>query len=79
MDIPETASCWDKFHSFYAGHGLFSNKTMDLTQKKIKFGAVQHSSDLYQKKYAALGISVKKKGPKSKGVGLIMTSNHWKN
>jgi hypothetical protein len=76
---PETASCWDKFHIFYAGHGLFSNKNMDLTQKKFKFGAVQYSSNLYQKKYVALGISVKKKGLKSKGVGLIMTSNHWKN
>jgi len=31
---PETASCWDKLHSFYAGHGLFSNKNNDLTQKK---------------------------------------------
>ena len=40
---PETASCWDKFHNFYAGHVLFSNKNMNLTQKKFKFGAVQYS------------------------------------
>jgi len=74
----ESASCWDKFHSFYAAQGLFSCKNVDLSRKKIKFGAVQYSCELYQKKYAALGITVKKKGIHSKGVGLVVPSNHWK-
>ena len=75
----ETASCWDKFHSFYSQHGLFNSKNLDLNQKRIKFGAVQYTSDLYQKKYAALGITIKKKGRNSKGVGLIVAAKHWKN
>jgi len=74
----ETASCWDKFHTFYSKHGLFSSKNIDLNQKKIKFGAVQYSSELYQKKYTALGIEITKKGKNSKGVGLIVAAKHWK-
>jgi hypothetical protein len=71
----ETASL---FHNFYTGHGLFSCKNIDLNQKKIKFGFVQYSCDLYQKKYAALFTTVKKKGFHSKGAGLVVAFNHWK-
>ncbi len=54
-------SCWDKFHQFYLPKGLYNACNIDLNQRKIKFGQVNFSSKLYQKKLEALGVEVKKK------------------
>ena len=47
-------SCWDKFHQFYLPKGLYNACNIDLNQRKIKFGQVNFSSKLYQKKLEAL-------------------------
>jgi hypothetical protein len=71
-------SCWDKFHQFYLPKGLYNACNIDLNQRKIKFGQVNFSSKLYQKKLEALGVEVKKKGKFSRGVGRIAPKNHMK-
>jgi hypothetical protein len=38
--------------------GLFSKKDINLAENTIKFGNFIYSSELYQKKYKALGIEV---------------------
>jgi hypothetical protein len=48
-------SCWKKFHHFYEPKGLFNRKVVNISDGTIKFGTVNYSSDLYQKKYAAMG------------------------
>jgi hypothetical protein len=48
-------SCWKKFHHFYEPKGLFNRKVINISDGTIKFGTVNYSSDLYQKKYAAMG------------------------
>jgi hypothetical protein len=59
-----TSSCWNKFHDFYEPQGLFSKSKLDFTPDKIKFSSYVYTSDLYQKKYLALGIVT---GQKSMG------------
>jgi hypothetical protein len=51
-----SGSCWNKFHVFYEPRGQFSKCKIDLCGDKLKFGSYQYASDLYQKKYSALGI-----------------------
>jgi hypothetical protein len=75
---PNEGSCWTKFHKFYLPAGLFNSKQIDVRQQKIKFGAPVYTSQLYQKKYEALGIEVVKKGKKSTGMGLIVPERHMK-
>jgi len=50
-----TSSYWNKFHDFYEPQGLFSKSKLDFTSDKIKFSSYLYTSDLYQKKYLALG------------------------
>jgi hypothetical protein len=61
---PDEGSCWHKFHQFYLERSLFNNKQIDLSRNKIKFGSTIYTSELYQKKYEALGVEIKKKGEK---------------
>jgi hypothetical protein len=58
---PEEGSCWSKLHKFYAIHGLFNKKQIDINQRKIKFGAPVYTSQLYQRKYKALDFEIVKK------------------
>ena len=51
-----TSSFWNKFHDFYEPQGLFSKSKLDFTSNKIKLSSYLYMSDLYQKKYSALGI-----------------------
>jgi len=51
-----TSSCWNKFYDFYEHQGLFSKSKLDFTSNKIKLSSYLYMSDLYQKKYSALGI-----------------------
>ena len=37
-----------------------------------------YTSELYQKKYEALGVEVKKKGNNTAGMGLIVPERHMK-
>jgi hypothetical protein len=53
-------SCWNKFHDYYCPKGLYSKKEINVSDATIKFGNVLYSSELYQKKYKALGIEVGK-------------------
>jgi hypothetical protein len=55
---PTKTSCWNKFHYYYLPKGLFSKKQINLTENTIKFRNSVYSSELYQKKYKALGIEV---------------------
>ncbi len=52
---PAEASCWAKFL------GLFTRKQLNLNESKIKFGGFAYTSELYQKKYEALGIEINAK------------------
>ena len=54
-------SCWNKFHEFYEPQGLFTKTKIDLSSNKIKFASYVYTSDLYQKKYSALGIVTERK------------------
>ena len=51
---------------------------IDMSLNKIKFGSTIYTSELYQKKYEALGVEIKKKGNNSTGMGLIVPSQHMK-
>ena len=73
---PDAGSCWSKFHNFYLPKQLFNRKRIDINQKKIKFGAVVLTSELYQKKYDALGIDVQKRGNKTTELGNIQQELH---
>jgi hypothetical protein len=73
---PEEGSCWAKFHKFYVLHGLFNKKQIDVSNKKLKFGAPVYTSQLYQRKYAALGIEVVKKKGRATGMGKIVQKQH---
>ncbi len=73
---PEEGSCWSKFHKFYAMHGLFNKKQIDINQRKIKFGTPIYTSQLYQRKYEALGIEIVKKRGRPTGMGKIVPSQH---
>jgi hypothetical protein len=56
-----TKGGWAKFHEFYQPHGLFNSYFYaDRVGKAFKFLQCIYTSPLYQKKYAALGIEVKK-------------------
>jgi hypothetical protein len=55
---PTKTSCWNKFHDYYLPKKLFSKKEINLSENTIKFGYFIYSSELYQKKYKALGIEV---------------------
>jgi len=68
---PTEASCWAKFHEFYEPKGLFTRKQLNLNESKIKFGGVVYTSELYQKKYEALGIEINAKKGRSTGMGKI--------
>jgi len=46
----------------WACKGLFTKTKIDLTSDKIKFVSYCSSSDLYKKKYTALGIETGRKG-----------------
>jgi len=69
-------TCWNKFHDFYLPNGLFNNNISLSSSQKCKFAEFVCSSDLYQKKYAALGIPVKRKNGKTFGKGLIQDKVH---
>jgi hypothetical protein len=73
---PDEASCWTKFHDFYEPKGLFTKQKLNLNEQKVRFGGVVYTSELYQKKYAALGIEVKKKNGNTKGMGRINLKDH---
>jgi hypothetical protein len=73
---PDEGSCWEKYHNFYLPRGLFNAKRIDLNDNKIKFGTPVYLSDLYQKKYEALGIEVKVKGNKKAGMGQLNFEQH---
>ena len=68
-------SCWNKFHNFYQPHGL-CNKHFSLAAATCKFSGYVYTSPLYQKKYAALGISVTKKRGREAGMGRINERDH---
>jgi hypothetical protein len=70
-------SCRSKFHNFYQPQGLFNNHFhVDVQAKKCKFAQFKYSSDLYQKKYNALGIEIQCRRGKNKGVGKIDWNDH---
>lgn len=63
----ENKSCWDKFHQYYQPQGLFNNHFyVNGAANKCKFSGYQYTSKLYQKKYAALGIKMKRKDSKKR-------------
>jgi len=55
---------------------LFNNNISLSPSQKCKFAGVMYSSDLYQKKYAALGIPVRRKNGKTFDKGLIQDKVH---
>jgi uncharacterized SAM-binding protein YcdF (DUF218 family) len=58
-------------------HGLFGRKKVNVTEGTIKFAPVLYSSELYQKKYKALGIDVTEGGGKiKKMMGRIDLEKH---
>jgi hypothetical protein len=71
-----TDSCWNKFHNFYQPHGLFNKNFSLAAPSKCKFVAYIYTSNLYQKKYAALGITVKLKSGREVGMGRINEGQH---
>ncbi len=73
---PDAGSCWSKFHNFYLPKQLFNRKRIDINQKKIKFGAVVLTSELYQKNYDTLGIEIQKRGNKTTELGNIQQELH---
>ena len=73
---PTEGSCWTKFHEFYEPKGLFTKKALNLNEGKIKFGGFVYTSELYQKKYAALGIEIKTKEGRTEGMGRINPKQH---
>ena len=73
-------SCWAKFHDFYLPQGLFnSHFHVDVQAKKCKFAQFKYTSELYQRKYNALGIEIQRKRGKDTGVGKINWKEHLTN
>ena len=71
-------SCWNKFHDYYYPKGLYSKKEINVSDATIKFGNVLYSSELYQKKYKALGIEVgKQNGQRKSCMAKINVQEHW--
>jgi hypothetical protein len=50
-----TDSCWNKFNKFYQQCGLFNNNDSLQSVDRVEFSNFAYGSDLYQKKYTALG------------------------
>jgi hypothetical protein len=70
-------SCWAKYHDFYLPHGLFNTYFFfDNVGKTGKFSQCIYTSELYQKKYAALGVEVKSKKGRGVGMGRINERDH---
>jgi len=57
------------FILFYLPDGLFNNNISLPSAQKCKFARVVYSSELYQKKYAALGIPIHYKKGSTHGMG----------
>jgi hypothetical protein len=56
------SSGWAKYHDFYQPRGLFNTYFyFDNVGKTCKFSQCIYTSELYQKKYAALRVEVKTK------------------
>ena len=71
-----TDTCWNKFHTFYLPNGLFNNNICLSSPHKCKFAGIVYSSELYLKKYAALGISLHYKKGTNQLTGLIREKVH---
>jgi hypothetical protein len=73
-------SCWSKFHDFYLPQGLSnSHFHVDVQAKKCKFAQFKYTSELYQRKYNALGIEILRKRGKETGMGKINCKDHLTN
>jgi hypothetical protein len=70
---PQSKSCWAKYHDFYQPRLLFNTYFyFDNVGKTCKFSQCIYTLELYQKKYAALGVEVKtKKGKQPELVELM--------
>jgi hypothetical protein len=67
----ETGSCRTKFHNFYDREGLFVKRDVNLNERKLCFAGVKYTSQIHQKKYAALGVEVQQKQGRTSGMGRI--------
>ncbi len=74
---PQSKSCWAKYHDFYQPRGLINTYFyFDNVGKTCKFSQCIYTSELYQKKYAALGVEVKTKKGKAAGMGRVNERDH---
>ncbi len=77
---PTKMSYWNKFHEFYLPNGSFSRKELNMSDGTIKFRNILYLSELYQKKYKALGIKVSDSGNGRKScMARINLSTHREN